>query len=188
MRPQTKNKLTLFFIAALFFTPVIVAIVLNSDLIKFSPDSYKNRGQFIKPPVLITDNEALKPYEEFWTVVYQHSGDCQDACLKMLDSLYRIRLSRGHKMDKIKLLVLTENGHAIKIPQQYSSISQYSYQKQDKLNEILTGLSTKSLGNGKGLYLLSPEGFLMMSYSNDFKPDDVMDDLGLLLRARKNEG
>ncbi|MBL4661849.1 MAG: hypothetical protein JKY19_15935 [Alcanivoracaceae bacterium] len=188
MQAQTKNKLSIIALALLFITPVIVAIVLNSSLIKFSPDSFKNHGDFIKPPIKITDKESLKPFDEYWTVVYQHSGNCADDCLKMFDTLYRIRLSKGHKMKKIKLLVLYPENADIEIPAQYTSIEKQSYTTTDNLNNILTSLSPKSLGNNKGLYLLAPEGFLMMSYAKDFEPSDVIKDLGLLLRARKNEG
>lgn len=188
MNPNTRNKLTISALALLFIIPVITAIVLNSNLIKFSPDSFKNKGSFIQPPVKITDKESLKSFEEFWTVVYQHSGACDDDCMKMLDTLYRIRLTKGHKMTKVKLLVIHPETDELKIPEQYNSIEQQSYNSNDKLNNILAKLSPQSLGNGKGLYLLAPEGFLMMSYGKDFKPQDVIKDLGLLLRARKNEG
>jgi hypothetical protein len=188
MQAQTKNKLSMIFLALLFLTPVIVAIVLNSRLVHFSPDSFKNHGNFIQPPIKITDKESLKPYEEFWTVVYQHSGDCDTVCLAMLDSLYRIRLTKGHKMKKVKLLVLYPENVSIEIPPQLASIEKQSYAQTDELAAVLKKLSPQSLGADKGLYLLAPEGFLMMSYPPDYEPRDVIKDLGLLLRARKNEG
>jgi len=188
MKQNTKNKLSIIALALLFITPVIVAIVLNSNLIKFSPESFKNLGDFIQPPIKITDKTSLKPYEEYWTVVYQHSGVCEVDCLKMLDTMYRIRLTKGHKMKKVKLLVLHLEENALEIPNQYKAIEKQSYAKSDQLNNVLTKLSPQSLGNNKGLYLLAPEGFLMMSYPKGFEPRDVIKDLGLLLRARKNEG
>ncbi|MCF6320128.1 MAG: hypothetical protein L3J83_12780 [Proteobacteria bacterium] len=188
MQVQSKNKLSIIALAVLFLAPVIVAIVMNSKLIDYSPDSFKNRGDFIKPPIKITDKESLKPYEDFWTVVYSHTGNCADECLKMLDTLYRIRLTKGHKMKQVKLLVLHPANDKLSIPKQYTSIEQQSYLQTNEINQVLRNLSNQSLGDGKGLYLLAPEGFLMMSYPKDFKPQDVIKDLGLLLRARKNNG
>lgn len=188
MQQQSKNKLTLIALALLFITPVIVAIIMNSKLINYSPDSFKNNGNFIKPPIKITNQENLKSFENFWTVVYAHTGKCDDECKKMLDTLYRIRLTKGHKMKQIKLLVLHPEKDTLIIPPQYTSIEQQSYQNTDKLSSTLMALSPKSLGNGNGLYLLAPEGFLMMSYTKDYEPRDVIKDLGLLLRARKNNG
>lgn len=86
MQAQTKNKLSIIALALLFITPVIVAIVLNSNLIKFSPESFKNYGSFIQPPIKITDKQSLKKFEEYWTVIYHHSGDCAADCLKMIDT------------------------------------------------------------------------------------------------------
>ena len=188
MSHSSKNKFTLLALALLFITPVIVAIIMNSKLITYSPNSYKNHGNFIKPPIKITNKENLKSFEEFWTVLYAHTGKCDDSCIEMLDTLYRIRLTKGHKMKQVKLLVLHPESDALTIPKQYSSIEQQSYASSDDLSAILERLSLQSLGNKKGLYLLAPEGFLMMSYPRDFEPRDVIKDLGLLLRARKNNG
>ncbi len=188
MQQQTKNKLTLLALALLFITPVIVAIIMNSKLINYAPESFKNYGHFIKPPIKITDKESLKVFEDYWTVVYAHTGNCSEECMKMLDMLYRIRLTKGHKMKQVKLLVLHPETDTLSIPEQYPSIVQQSYTPTDELNTILSKLSPQSLGDGNGLYILAPEGFLMMYYAKDFEPRDVIKDLGLLLRARKNNG
>jgi hypothetical protein len=188
MQAKSKNKFSLIALALLFLAPVIVAIVMNSNLIDYSPESLKNKCDFIQPPIKITDNEQLKSYEEFWTVVYNHTGKCDDDCLKMLDTLYRIRLTKGHKMKQVKLLVLHPEDSIIDIPEQYTSIEVQTYSRSDELSTTLKQLSEKTFNNEDGLYLLAPEGFLMMSYPVDFEPRDVIKDLGLLLRARKNNG
>lgn len=188
MQAKSKNKFSLIALALLFLAPVIVAIVMNSNLIDYSPESFKNNGDFIQPPIKITHNEQLKSYEEFWTVVYNHTEQCSDDCLKMLDTLYRIRLTKGHKMKQVKLLVLHPEDSIIDIPEQYTSIEVQTYSRTDELNTTLKQLSKTSFNNKNGLYLLAPEGYLMMSYPLDFEPRDVIKDLGLLLRARKNNG
>lgn len=188
MKELTKNRLSVVGLILLFAVPVISAIVMNSKLIEFSPDSFKNHGNFVQPPVKISDTDGLKDFEDFWTVVYQHSGICDKECITMLDTLYRIRLTKGHKMKKVKLLVLYPDTNELVIPKQYTSIEKYSYAANSNLSGILSKLSSQSFGHNKGLYLLAPEGFLMMSYPTDFEPRDVIKDLGLLLRARKNEG
>jgi hypothetical protein len=188
MQIQTKGKLSIIALALLFLTPVIVAIVMNSKLIDFSPESFKNHGNFIKPPIKITDDGYLKDFEGFWTVVYHHSGKCQENCNKMLDTLYRIRLTKGHKMKKIKLLVLYPENNKLTIPQQYTSIQKKAYKNTDNIAKTLSQLSSQSFGQNRGLYLLAPEGYLMMSYPTGFRPQDVIKDLGLVLRARKNDG
>lgn len=188
MQAHSKNKFSIIALALLFLAPVIIAIVMNSNLINYSPESFKNNGEFIQPPIKITDKQSLKKYEEFWTVVYNHTGDCNDYCLKMLDTLYRIRLTKGHKMKAVKLLVLHPESSSVIIPEQYTSIEQQVYTQTESLHNVLEKLSNQSFKNGRGLYLLAPEGFLMMSYPIDFEPRDVIKDLGLLLRARKNNG
>lgn len=187
MQAQTKNKLSLLALITLFLTPVIVAIVMNSNLIKYQPDSLKNRGDLIVPPIRITESGSLKDYEGFWTVVYNHTGECEEECNSMLELIYRVRLTKGHKMDKVRLLVLHPENDDLQIPSQYGSIESQSYSIDSELSKSLSELSNKSLTNNKGLYMLAPEGFLMMSYPKGFAPQDVIKDLGLLLRGRKGE-
>lgn len=188
MKAQTKNKLSILALVLVFVAPVIVAIVMNSQWVNYSPETFKNKGEFIQPPIKITDYKDLNTYEGYWTVVYHHSGVCDDACNSMLETLYRIRLTKGHKMKKVKLLTLHPENDTVNIPEQFNSINQQTFSAGDQLSQTLGTLSQQSLGNGKGLYLLAPEGFLMMAYPQNFDPSDVIDDLGLLLRARKNEG
>jgi hypothetical protein len=187
MQAQLKNKLSLLALVVLFLAPVIIAIVMNSNLINYSPSSMKNRGNFIQPPVKITAEGQLEDYEGFWTVVYNHTGSCEDECKSMLELIYRVRLTKGHKMDKVRLLVLHPENSDLKIPSQYGSIESQSYNVDSELSQTLSELSKESLTNNKGLYMLAPEGFLMMSYPKDFIPQDVIKDLGLLLRGRKGE-
>jgi hypothetical protein len=187
MLAQTKNKLSLLAIILLFLAPVIVAIVMNSNLINYHPSSMKNRGEFISPPINVTEIDNLKPYQDFWTIVYHHTGECLEECKNMLDLIYRVRLTKGHKMEKIKLLVLHPETQKPDIPAQYSSIETQSYQNNSEFSKTLAELSKTSLTNNTGLYILAPEGFIMMSYPKDFSPQDVIKDLGLLLRGRKGE-
>ena len=91
-------------------------------------------------------------------------------------------------MKQVKLLVLHPEDLIIDIPEQYTSIEVQTYSRTDELSTTLIQLSKKSFNNKNGLYLLAPEGFLMMSCPLDFEPRDVIKDLGLLLRARKNNG
>ena len=187
MQAQTKNKLSIVALIMLFLTPLIIAIVMNSNWIDYQPSNMKNRGDFIQPPIKITENDNLKAYEGFWTVVYNHTGICENDCKQMMDLIYRVRLTKGHKMDKVRLLVLHPENSELEIPPQYASIESQSYNTDTVLSKTLSELSINSLTDNKGLYIIAPEGFLMMSYPKDFVPQDVIKDLGLLLRGRKGE-
>ncbi len=181
MQAQTKNKLSIAAIALLFVAPILLAIYF---LDKEKPS--KNHGDLIQPPIKVSDNEILADFEKVWTIVYQHSGACDKKCTDMLEEIYRIRLTRGHKKDQIKLLVLHLDGSDIKIPERFAIIEQRSYPSNGVLDTLFKKLSPTSLGNGNGLYIIAPEGFLMMSYPKDFTPQDVIKDLSLMLRARKS--
>ena len=183
MQAKTKNKLSLLLITLLFIVPILLAFYF---LDKEKPS--KNHGDLIQPPVKVTDNPTLKQYEKFWTIVYQQSADCDKHCKQMLETIYRIRLTRGHNKDRIKLLAIHAGQKNIEIPANFSVIEQQSYQDGSKLDAVFKKLSAQSLGNNEGLYIIAPEGFLMMSYPHDFVPQDVIKDLSLMLRARKNNG
>jgi len=180
MHAQTKNKLSLLAITLLFVVPILLAFYFL-DKEKAS----KNLGDLIVPPIKVSDKEALKSYEKVWTIVYQQVGKCEKDCKNMLETIYRIRLTRGHKKEQIKLLLVHSSSDKIDIPDDFAIIEQQSYLQNSPLDTIFKKLSPQSLGNDEGLYIISPEGFLMMSYPKSFVPQDVIKDISLMMRARK---
>lgn len=188
MHVQTKNRLTIIFLFLLFFIPVLIAVFMNSSILAYKPSSTKNQGQLVKPPVLIAEYvESLwvEELEGIWTLLYRDPEPCDESCQQMLKNMYKIRLTMGHKADKLQLMALHNRWQdsMTKPP----NIKMQSVADLSELSRKLDQLSDNSLGQGKGLYIVAPEGYLMMSYTHDHSPSDIVKDLKLLLK-RKGTG
>lgn len=185
MQDKTKSRLSIIAIFLLFFTPVIITILLNSNLINFKPTQLKNNGNLIQPAVKFPFQRVNE--ENIWTLVYFTSERCQEKCLKGLELIHKVRLTRGHKMKKVKLLLVNLESDTFEMPESLSHIERIGVKVNSDQMQVLQELSTTSLTANEGLFILAPEGFLMMSYAENFTPQHVIKDLSLLLRGRKGE-
>ena len=186
----------------------IIGLDISKGMLDVGIDKIKDKNLDNTIDMVIGDSENLKYEDNFFDAVTVSFGVRNFESLDSgLREIFRVLKPNG-------IFVILETSVPTKTPykQGYKAYtkyilpvigklfskdrSAYTYLSEsasvfpygDALNNILVSLSDKSLGNNLGLYLLAPEGFLMMSYAKDFEPEYVIDDLGLLLRARKNEG
>ncbi|WP_395377621.1 hypothetical protein [Marinicella sp. W31] len=188
MQAQAKNRLSIIALFLLFLLPVVTAIVMNSSWVDYKPGATKNKGQLVEPPVLmsaVTQAAWVKDLEGVWTLVYRHAGECEAACAKTMSDMHTIRLTMGHKADKLRLLVLADGlNNAADVPQ---DVSFNTITEDVSLVKELNRLSAVSLGQGQGMYIVAPEGYLMMSYTPEHTPPDMIKDLKLLLKRKGTE-
>ena len=188
MQAQSKNRLSIIALFLLFLLPVVIAIVMNSRWVDYKPGATKNKGQLVVPPVLLSDvSQAawIKDLEGVWTLVYRHSGQCDAACAQTMSDMHQIRLTMGHKADKLHLLVLADGlDDAAAVP---ADVSFNNIGEDASLSQEFNRLSAASLGQGQGMYIVAPEGYLMMSYTAEHTPPDMIKDLKLLLKRKGTE-
>ncbi|MHB1229168.1 MAG: SCO family protein [Halothiobacillus sp.] len=148
-------------------------------------------GELITPtkklaPPLIRDLQgnavSADLFRGKWTVVY-HTPDrkaetanelanpCNKDCLALMDSLRRIRIAQDRSMREVRLvLVLPE--YAEQVP----SIA-------DQFNKGLHVVTADHWPLHSGsVYLIDPQGFLVMRYPPGFDPVGLLKDLKLLLK------
>ena len=68
----------------------------------------------------------------------------------------------------------------------YVHIKKISTAQQPELNKMFDQLSDQSLANGHGLYVVAPEGYLMMAFTPENTSTEIIRDLNLLVK-RKGE-
>ncbi|MCW8869129.1 MAG: hypothetical protein OQK49_00370 [Proteobacteria bacterium] len=186
MQLKNKNRLTILVVFLLFAVPVMVAYLLGSGLIDFEPDSTKNHGVFISPPIKLADyTEAdwVDDLPEHWTLIYRTARICDETCLAWEDKLHRFNLTLAQNADKLELMVLA-NDFNMRQQDPYSHIRKVATRGNHKLNAVLDELSKQSLNKGEGLYVVAPEGYLMMAFTADNPPEDIIKDLKLLVKRK----
>lgn len=186
MELKNKNRLTILVVFLLFAVPVVVAYLLGSGLVDFEPDSTKNKGVFISPPIKLADyTEAdwVDTLPEHWTLIYRTAKVCDETCLAWEDKLHRFNLTLAQNADKLELMVLA-NDFELRQQDPYNHIKKVATRGHQSLNAMLDELSKQSLGNGEGLYVVAPEGYLMMAFTPDNEPQDIIKDLKLLVKRK----
>ncbi|MCX7544956.1 hypothetical protein [Marinicella gelatinilytica] len=186
MHQKSKNKLIILIIFLLFAIPVLVAYLLGSGLVDFEPSSTKNHGLFISPPIKVADyTEAdwVNELTDHWTLIYRTAEVCDEACLNWENKLHRYNLTLAQNADKLELMVLAEEFNN-REEDPYQHITKVTTKGEKVLNDMFNDLSTQSLGSGSGLYVVAPEGYLMMAFTRDNKPEDIIKDLKLLVKRK----
>ena len=186
-----RGRWQLIALIAVFIAPVLFAFF-------WQPTGYVNRGQLIEPPRLVSDlamymidgrATALSSLGGKWTYVYFSREVCDQACKAVIESLVRVRLSRGKHKDRIQFLV------TIVSPTAYLS----SNESVSHTAALTAYIENSALGRWREafgvegsappeagrIYLLDPLGHLMMSYSLTIDPNDMRKDLARLMRVSR---
>lgn len=188
MQTKTKNRMTIILTVLFFTAPVVVAYVLSSGLIDFKPQEKKNNGHFVSPLVKIedhTDQEWAKDFNDHWTLVRRVPEICVNQCIELENDLHKYRLSLGHRAEKLNLMLMAD-GYNSEMPDPFTHIKKVSIGDEQQLKDVFTQLSEVSLGEGHGLYVVAPEGFLMLAFTPENTSTQIIRDLSLLVK-RKGE-
>lgn len=178
---QLKSRLILLLIVAMFFTSFFVAWGLR--LSGWTPEGSRNLGELIQPPKDLSQANFRyadgKPYaweteKHIWRVVVVPSPDCTRACAAMTDTLFRIWETQGRQADRVDVLwfgALPENAQTFR--------KLHVMQASPALQAALPLSSTT---DALPVYLIDPNGYLVMQYRAGFNPSDLRKDLARLLK------
>ncbi|MGK7296653.1 MAG: hypothetical protein ACNS61_12655 [Candidatus Wenzhouxiangella sp. M2_3B_020] len=112
-----KNKLTLIALFALFFAPVLVAVLLHSEWIDWQASPDKAHGELIDPVVPLGrfslpdaggNPRGLADLEGRWQLVHVVGDACRSECMQRLELIHNIRLAQDRHADEVGLLLLAD--------------------------------------------------------------------------------
>jgi hypothetical protein len=123
-----------------------------------------------------------------WTYVYFSHEVCDQTCNAVIESLVRIRLSRGKHKDRIQFLVAIISP-SVPPSDEYVSHSAVltAYIEKSALGRWREafGVEGSAPPEAGRIYLLDPLGYLMMSYPPAIDPNDIRKDLARLMRVSR---
>jgi hypothetical protein len=183
MNPQTRGRLTLLVIAAIFFIPILTAVYFY-----FSPDGWRpgertERGTLINPPRMLPDTplndaEPAPVMREVWTLLVPAGSDCDAVCRDALVKIRQLRLWMGPKMSRVQTVILPAcagipNADVLaEHPQLIVADPERSATIRERVGDW---------SNGQ-VFVVDPFGNLMMTYAPGTDMGDMRKDLGQLLR------
>jgi hypothetical protein len=112
--PRARGRRTLLILAAMFFTPVIVAFALYYSGV-WRPAGSANKGELIQPARPLNVAGLREPDGDAapdavlagkWTLIYIGDGACDDACKRALVFGRQSRLALNNEMTRVQRVFL----------------------------------------------------------------------------------
>ena len=183
MTSRLRSRSTLLLVVALFFTSFGIALYLIYS--GWRPTATRNAGELLQPPVELgtlglqradgTSYPEWEPDRRLWRVVVLPPAGCGEPCLKLSDSLYRVWVSEGRHADRVQVLWFGE------VPAQAPAYR--AFQPMAASPALRATLPASHEDGSLAVYLIDPNGFLVMRYAPGFDPSGLRKDLARLLKV-----
>ena len=178
------GRLQLLSIAAVFVVPLLLAAWLYYSDTSLAPDSGTNNGALLLPIVSLREEmpeSALHviPSNQ-WLMLYPNIAGCDAKCDEALVRLRQSRLMLGKDMGRVGRVLLHGDSapDTVDINEQHAGLITIS----DKaLIRLLEQKRPQELQQG-GCYLVDPLGNLVMYFSPDLNPKEMVGDIKHLLK------
>ena len=194
MNAQTKKRLLLIFIAALFFVPLISSFILFQQ--GWRPEGQSNYGTLVEPVKPLTHLSTLTfettdkqsfPLSQLWgrwTLFTVVQDDCTDACQKNLYKMRQVRLALNQNARRVQRVLLVNKFDQLssldKLQTEYTGTLLLS--GQTAFSTLVKLLQEATTDAPYQIYVVDPQGNLMMFYPSDANPSKMLKDLERLLR------
>ena len=181
---QRRGRLALLGLFALFFLPLVAALVLNVAAPGWLPFGRVNRGELVRPPqpvaagdVRALDGAAFGPDgEAVWQLVYVGSSECGDPCSTALARMRQARLALGKDAGRVaRWWLMTAMPDA-------RSVSSARAEYPGLRLGVVSARSVLVPGAPGSVRLVDPAGLLVLRYPPDASASAILKDLRRLLR------
>lgn len=182
MRIGPRAKLVL--IAAIFAAPII-ASYLAYYFGHAKPTA--NHGELLLPPMQASDAAFRRPdgrafplreLRGRWILAAQERGDCDQRCLDKLVVMRQVRLALGRDAERVERVLLVDGERA---PD--AALLAAFPGMHVALGPRGSGIDARAAGDVDHVYLVDPNGNVMMRWRSTDDPKGMLLDLQRLLRA-----
>lgn len=185
-----RGRTQFLLLAALFFAPLLAAVLLYFQFPELAPSGRVNKGQLIDPARPMPEQDARlesgapageAPFRGHWSYVYVAPSTCDADCTAKLYQIRQIRTLLNEKRLRVRRIYLAPTVEAAVAAQ-----AQLQEEHQDLvfLADTSDGAFRRffDLGDAQALYLLDPLGNWLMWYAGDADSRDILKDIKRLLR------
>lgn len=181
------GRLQLALIAAVFIGPLLAAAWLYFGAASLQPAGRANHGALLEP--IVDLDEALPGsaigdlHRDRWLLVYPFAGPCEADCRQGLYTIRQLRLMLGREMDRLDRIFL----HGAIPPDTVFLANEHEglvALRDGGLSELLAARRPAAETPG-GYYLVDPFGNLVMYFSPELAPGDIVADIKRLFRLSR---
>ena len=191
---EKSNRRILIIVLLVFVLPVTVSMTMF--ITGWRPAATVNHGELVLParPIAERDMQSIdgKPVKISelhgkWTMVYFDSSSCNESCISQLYFMRQIHASQGKNYERIqRVLMLTDTTSVQNLKSKLSEYPDMRVLSGDKA--VMAGLAkdfgfdSQTVERDKSIFLLDPQGNLMMKYKPGSEPAGTRKDIERLLK------
>ncbi|MBO9858229.1 hypothetical protein [Xanthomonas sp. A1809] len=176
-----RGRRMLIALAVLFFGSMLLAGVLRFS--GWQPASMRNHGELLKPPAdlraLVPVRANGQPYawapsERIWRIAVAPPADCTQQCVALAAELDKVWQLLGHRADKVEVLWIGTP------PAGLRPMPALRVLRDDA--RLRQALPRGTDAAGVPVYVIDPNGFVILRYAPGFDPAGLRSDLVKLLK------
>lgn len=176
----TRQRLFLLFLAAVCALPLILSY---ATYYWWKPERRMNYGELMDmrsvPPPVTWLNGTVAPPQGKWKLFLVSTGECGEACERHLYAMRQTRQSMGVKKEKLEVLWLVADPKEVR----QEILTRYPELKVAKTPEAYAAtLPQPAAGR---IYLVDPDGRLVLRYPEQLEPARMIRDLARLLDVKR---
>lgn len=183
MARRGRGRLVLMLLFGIFLGSAAIALLLRAS--GWQPAASRQHGQLYSPaidaralPPVHADGQpfAWQPEQRMWRVVVPTEPDCDAACVDLSQNLNKVWQLLGHTADNVQFLWLGT------MPEGQARMAAHvAMARSDALRSVLPGLPDSA---GIPVYVIDPNGFVVLRYAPGFDPAGLRADLAKLLKLK----
>ncbi|WP_141058601.1 hypothetical protein [Stenotrophomonas rhizophila] len=183
LSPRSRGRWTLIALFGLFFGAMALAGVLRFS--GWQPTAHRNSGQLLQPPAdlralppTLANGQpyAWNPEARTWRILVAPSAGCTSACVTLSQGLGKVWQLFGHNADNVEILWLgTPPAEVLGVP------ALRVLRDQPDLRAALPAVDDPA---GTPVYVIDPNGFVIMRYAPGFDMAGLRKDLATLLKLK----
>lgn len=178
---QRMSRTKLLIIISMAFGPILVAYIVFFKFPDLAPTSRTNEGTLISPPV---QGGEIIPANSRWTLLIAVDQDCDKICQEVLYLSRQIHISLGKNTPRVQRVVLTQGELSTSfkalLETEHGNARVQDIQDSEFANELKQAIGDELLHSM--VFLMDPNGNVMMFYSPDKGGKPMLKDLKLLLK------
>jgi cytochrome oxidase Cu insertion factor (SCO1/SenC/PrrC family) len=188
---QSRGRLQFLLLAALFFAPLLAAVLFYFVFPDWQPDAHTNYGQLVVPARPLPDaslrdaDGAAVPVEQMrgrWSYVYVGGAACDAACADKLHQIRQIRTLLNEKRLRVQRVYLAPDVGALgaaaaQLAADHPDLKFYADTETSTYRQFFGG------SDPGALYLVDPLGNWLMIYAADADSKGILKDIKKLLRV-----
>lgn len=183
---RNRNRMMLLLIFGLFLGSFVLAGLLRFS--GFIPDGARNRGELFNPPADVRfvpvqrlDGQAYVWESEprVWRMLVPAPASCDTRCDTVLEQLHLVWQLFGKDADRVQVLWMGQPPAMAEGRREVIAIT-----TNPDLLQALPQSAHADTGAGLPVYIVDPNGFVILRYAPGFDPGDVRTDMARLLKLK----